>query len=50
MNTVTTRPSLALVDDGDGVREEVSRRCSGRVDRAIRAAQTARLALERAGL
>lgn len=50
MNPMTVHPAIALVEIRDRTGEADSRRCSGRVDRAIRAAQTARLALERAGL
>lgn len=49
MSPVTTRRTFTRADAWDGTRAEDSRRCSGRVDRAIRAARTARIALQRAG-
>ncbi len=50
MNPITVHPVVALVEIHDDVRDEDSRRCSGRMDRAIRAARTARHALELVGL
>ena len=49
MNPLTVNPAVAIAHLRERSREEDARRCSGGVDRAIRAARSARTALERAG-
>ncbi|WP_296607256.1 hypothetical protein [Nocardioides sp.] len=49
MNPLTVNPAIAIAHLRERSREEDARRCSGGVDRAIRAARSARTALERAG-
>jgi hypothetical protein len=48
MNPLTVNPAIVLAHAREATREEDSRRRSGRVDRAIRAARAARVALQRA--
>ena len=48
MNPLTVNPAFALAHIRERAREEDSRRRSGRVDRAIHAARSARVALEQA--
>lgn len=49
MNPLTVNPAIAIAHVRDRAREDDDRRRSGRVDRAIHAARSARTALERAG-
>ncbi len=48
MNPPAVNPAIAIAHVRERAREEDSRRCSGRVDRAIHAARSARVALEQA--
>ena len=49
MKPLTVNPAIAIAHVRDRAREDDARRRSGRVDRAIHAARSARTALERAG-
>lgn len=49
MNPLTVNPATAILDTRDEPRDEAAHRRSGRRDRAIHAARSARAALERAG-
>lgn len=48
MNPLSVNPVIAIAHVRERAREQESRRRSGRVDRAIHAARSARVALERA--
>jgi hypothetical protein len=49
MNPLTVNPVIAIAHARSEAHDEAARRRSGRRDRAVHAARTARTALERAG-